>query len=186
MKLSILSLLTLTSLSTATPAAVPVPAPIPQDPRQTTAPTILYPHRTYRTWISTGTIKEDPQDQLLVVKDSNPLNESSALTTFSIPPDTAGLRCLLVIDLWDRDHSTGSQTVDVFTSIEPGRRDRHVGRVFLPRPGRGMWVGVYGWEEEFECPAGEVIGFEFVGVGERVEVRWDIGVTGPLVYVLET
>ncbi|KAL4864941.1 hypothetical protein BDV12DRAFT_175469 [Aspergillus spectabilis] len=174
MKLSVLSLVT--GLATLV-AANPVTLSTRQD-------TILYPHRTYRYWISSGAVKEDPQDQLLVVKDNVPQNESSTLTTFDIPADTAGRTCKLVIDLWDRDHSTGTQTVDVFTSVAPGRRDRHVGRAFLPKPGRAEWVFTLGWEEEFQCPAGELIGFEFVGVGDAVEVRWDIGVTGPLIHVL--
>ncbi|KAL4883494.1 hypothetical protein BJY04DRAFT_216316 [Aspergillus karnatakaensis] len=178
MKLSIISALaTLTALAASTPLS----------PRQTT---ILYPYRTYRYWINSGSVKEDPQDQLLVVKDRSPSNESSTLTTFWIPPEYAGRTCKLVIDLWDRDHSTGTQTVDVFTSVAPGRRDNNIGRVYLPKPGRGEWVSRFGWSEEFECPVGGegegegLIGFEFVGAGDEVEVRWDIGVTGPLIHVL--
>ncbi|KAL2851560.1 hypothetical protein BJY01DRAFT_244894 [Aspergillus pseudoustus] len=182
MKLSILSLLSATSLATAATISSPSSSETNLETRQEA---ILWPHRTYRYWIATGAWKEDPQDQLLVVKDSNPLNESSTLVTWEVPADLAGRTCRLIFDLWDRDVSTGSQTADVFTSIEPGRRDQHVGRIWVPKPGAAEWVFTLGGRvPEFACPAGELIGFEFVGVSDAVEIRWDIGVTGPRVLVL--
>jgi hypothetical protein len=180
MKLSILPLLATATLATA--AAVPSAGDA--HTLESRQETIVWPEATYRYWISSGASKLDPQDQLLVVKDRYPANESSTLTTFSIPPDVAGRTCKLNFDLWDRDHSTGSQTLDVFTSVSPGHRDQHVGRIWVPKPGAAEWVFSFHGLPEFECPAGEVIGFEFVGVGDAVEVRWDIGVTGPRVFVL--
>ncbi|KAL2808256.1 hypothetical protein BJX63DRAFT_424772 [Aspergillus granulosus] len=181
MKLSILPLLTAASLATA--AAVTNPD-LGSNDLHARQGTILWPHRTYRYWISSGEFKEDPQDQLLVVKDSFPQNESSTLVTWEIPTDLSGQTCRLIFDLWDRDVSTGSQTADVFTSVSPGRRDQHVGRIKVPKPGSAEWIYTFGDVPEFECPAGELIGFEFVGVGDAVEIRWDIGVTGPRVLVL--
>ncbi|KAL3467706.1 hypothetical protein BJX64DRAFT_247224 [Aspergillus heterothallicus] len=178
MRLSILPLLSLTTVATA--AAVSTP----NKNLAARQENILWPHRTYRYWISSGTYKEDPQDQLLVVKDSFPHNESSTLVTWEIPPELTGRTCKLVFDLWDRDVSTGSQTADVFTSVEPGRRDQHVGRIWVPKPGSAEWVFAFGGLPEFECPAGELVGFEFVGVGDAVEIRWDIGVTGPRVLLV--
>ncbi|KAL2826648.1 hypothetical protein BDW59DRAFT_160836 [Aspergillus cavernicola] len=174
MKLSVISLL----LTAATLAAA---TPLSLENRQDT---ILWPHRTYRWWLWNGAIKEDPQDQLLVVKDTNPRNESSTLVTFDIAPELEGRTCKLIFDLWDRDVSTGSQTADVFTSVNPGNRDQHVGRVYVPKPGSAEWVFAYQGLPTFKCPAGELTGFEFVGVGDEVEIRWDIGVTGPRIQVL--
>ncbi|KAL2859899.1 uncharacterized protein BJX67DRAFT_368529 [Aspergillus lucknowensis] len=187
MKLSILPLLTTATL--ATTAALPNTLDSRQDQSQNPNPhsnpdTLIWPYRTYRWWVYDGHSKDDPQDQLLVVKDSNPRNESTALVTFDIAPELEGRKCKLILDLWDRDVSTGSQTADVFSSVSPGNRDQHHGRVVVPKPGSAEWVLAMHGMPDFECPAGELIGFEFVGVGEEVGIRWDIGATGPRVQVL--
>lgn len=175
MKLSSISLLTAASLATASPLSLSLSTR--QDP------SIIWPYRTYRWFIRDGTTIEDPQDQLLVVKDNDPAHESSALVTFQIAPDLEGRTCKLILDLWDRDVSTGSQTADVFNSVNPGTRGEYVGRVRLPKPGSAEWISSSDKAPEFPCPAGALIGFEFVGAGDEVAVRWDIGATGPRVQV---
>lgn len=92
-------------------------------------------------------------------------------------------------NLLDRDTSTGSQSVEVFSLINPppegpGSRGEDLGRIRVPAPGVAEWVMAYGGMPEFPCPAGELIGFEFVGVGDQVTIQWDIGVSGPTVQVL--
>src|SRR5690606_15751249 len=119
-------------LASATAAAAAAVAP-----RQTN---LLYPHRTYRRWVHQGDMIEDPQDQLLVVKNGNLEDETSTIVSFVFDKDTAGKQCQLRFELWeDRDISTGSQQLDVFTYknlpedvrvlAEVLERDVHVGRI---------------------------------------------------------
>ncbi|KAM0418904.1 hypothetical protein ACHAPT_012169 [Fusarium lateritium] len=164
--------------------------------------TILWPAGTYRRWIQSGEIVQDPQDQLLIVKNGNPADETSTIVTFDFDQSTKGKTCELIFDLWDRDVSTGTRTLDVFTYSDPPKglralsaadvadwaelesRDHHVGRILAPKPGSATWQMAFeGWPK-IPCPAGQLIGIEYVGVGDRVEVRWDIGVTGPRFRVL--
>ncbi|PGH15922.1 hypothetical protein AJ79_02089 [Helicocarpus griseus UAMH5409] len=162
---------------------------------------LIYPYRTFRYWVQTGNLKEDPQDQLLVVKDGNPANESTAILTFNLPSDLLGRRCRLLFDLWDRDVSTGSKEADVFTVIDPPTsdfsaatiaqwrpakiaemqrsRDVHQGRIRVEAPGSAVWIQSFHGYPEFDCPAGKLFALEYVGVNDRVAIRWDIGVTGP-------
>ncbi|KMU82465.1 hypothetical protein CIHG_00247 [Coccidioides immitis H538.4] len=185
-------LLAAASAVLAAPAAAPAPAPESElAARQTN---VIYPHATFRYWINTGEVKEDPQDQLLVVKDGNRNNESSTIVTFRVGEEYEGRTCKLLFDLWDRDWSTGTQQMDVFSVIDPpgqftilsipsvrpaSSRDKHKGRILAPKPGSATWLQAYDGYPEFPCPVGKLMGIEFVGVGDRVEVRWDIGVTGP-------
>ncbi|KAK3291403.1 uncharacterized protein B0H64DRAFT_244917 [Chaetomium fimeti] len=152
---------------------------------------ILYPSGTYRNWVQTGNIIQDPQDQLLVVKNGIPVEETTAIVTFDFPTDSQGKKCELIFELWgDRDHSTGSQTLDVFTYSDPPRvlsdfaaelkgRDVHVGRIVAPLQDNATWIQSYHGYPVIDCPAGQYLGFQYVGVDDAVEVRWDIGVTGP-------
>lgn len=165
---------------------------------------IIYPHGTFRYWINTGEIKEDPQDQLLVVKNGNTADETSTIVTFNVPPELEGRTCNLLFDLWNRDVSTGTQDLDVFTVINPPvgdfsiasvkasipkwrpaqSRDQHEGRIHVPKPGSAQWIESYHGYPQFPCPAGQLVGIEYVGVGDAVTVRWDIGVTGPRIQPL--
>ncbi|KAE8154698.1 hypothetical protein BDV25DRAFT_135617 [Aspergillus avenaceus] len=175
----------------------------------TTRADLLYPYATYRYWVNTGNFKEDPQDQLLVNKNGNLADETTGIVTFNIPSSASGHKCKLLFDLWARDVSTGSQSADVFTATKPTgasisaegdaalkvlsketaevvvqSRDRHVGRIKAVIPGSAEWTMAYEGYPEFDCPAGQMVGFEFVGVGDAVAIRWDIGVTGPRVQVV--
>ncbi|KAF5024514.1 hypothetical protein F66182_3454 [Fusarium sp. NRRL 66182] len=164
--------------------------------------TIIYPAGTYRYWVETGKTISDPQDQLLIVKNGKTADETTTIVTFEFDETARGKTCMLLFDLWDRDVSTGSKTLDVFTYSDPpsgpgtfsaadaaewaslNSRDNHVGRIKVPKPGVATWEQSYqGWPR-IPCPAGQLIGVEFVGVGDGVEVRWDIGVTGPRFRVL--
>ncbi|KLJ12093.1 hypothetical protein EMPG_12791, partial [Blastomyces silverae] len=58
----------------------------------------IYPHRTFRYWVLSGELKEDPQDQLLVVKDGIAEHETTTIVTFDISPDLQGRRCRLQFD----------------------------------------------------------------------------------------
>ncbi|KAL2111721.1 hypothetical protein VUR80DRAFT_9442 [Thermomyces stellatus] len=163
-------------------------------PRQTD---LLYPHRTYRRWVHSGEMVDDPQDQLLVVKNGNLDDETSAVVSFAFPEETEGKQCQLRFELWpDRDISTGSQTLDVFTynnlPEDVGtlanilERDTQAGRIkALTDRKEAEWIESYDGWPTIPCPAGETIGIEYVGVGDEVEVQWDIGVTGPRFQVLE-
>ncbi|KAL4892235.1 hypothetical protein BDV59DRAFT_202751 [Aspergillus ambiguus] len=195
MKFSLLCMLAMTSAVTA--------ASLHKAQRQES---LLWPYSTYRYWVNSGQWKEDPQDQLLIVKNGVLADETTTIVTFNIPTDLEGHTCKLLFDLWDRDVSTGTQEADVFTATKPTgaersavslktvakqtaefvvqSRDKHVGRIHITAPGTADWIQTYEGYPEFECPAGQVVGFEFVGVGDDVSVRWDIGVTGPRVQVV--
>lgn len=192
----------LTALLASTAAVSVAAAAPPLEARQNQ--NILYPWGTYRRWVQTGEIIEDPQDQPLIVKNGNAADETTTIVAFNVPEDAEGKQCELHFELWDRDVSTGSMTLDVFTYTDPPAdpselvkvlgdggevevkgRDNHVGRVSVPKPGVAEWIESYhGWPV-VPCPAGERIGIEYVGVGDAVEVRWDIGVTGPTFRILE-
>lgn len=163
----------------------------------------VYPYATYRRWVSSGELVEDPQDQPLVVKTSGTPDETTTLVTFNLDASTEGRTCRLDFNLWGRDTSTGSQTMEVFSLLDPAgaasvsaeasralavrlaqSRDKDLGRIRVPAPGTAEWVMAYYGMPEFPCPAGQLIGMEFVGVGDDVTVQWDIGVTGPIVRVL--
>ncbi|KAL1953528.1 hypothetical protein VTO42DRAFT_2626 [Malbranchea cinnamomea] len=182
-------------LATAIAAAGALAAPAPPHPTD-----LVWPSGTFRYWVKTGHVVADPQDQLLVVKDGNQDHETTTIVSFDAQPDLAGRTCRLIFDLWDRDVSTGTQQVDVFSYVDPpvytfnaanvadvrpaSYRDKHKGRLRLPKPGRGEWLVAYDGYPEFPCPQ-NTVAVEFVGVGDRVEVRWDIGVTGPRLEVVE-
>lgn len=185
--------------STAAVATAAVASPVEARETHTT----LYPWGTYRRWVQTGEIKEDPQDQLLIVKNGNAADETTTIVAFNVPESAEGKQCELHFELWDRDVSTGSMELDVFTYTDPPEdpselarllgsggaevkgRDGHAGRVKVPKPGVAEWIMSYDGWPTVPCPAGERIGIEYVGVGDRVEVRWDIGVTGPTFRILE-
>lgn len=158
---------------------------------------ILYPAGTYRYWVQSGKIIQDPQDQLLIVKNGKSADETTTIVTFDFPQSSAGKTCELLFELWGRDVSTGSKTLDVFTYSNPPMpvqafstadvvelvstksRDNHVGRILAPKPGNATWVMAFSGWPRIPCPAGQLIGIEYVGVNDAVAVRWDIGVTGP-------
>jgi hypothetical protein len=180
--LNVLVPVTAASLAAAAPAVLA---------RQLQVGDILYPSGTYRSWVQTGNIIQDPQDQLLVVKNGVPAEETTAIVTFDFPTDSQGKKCELIFELWgDRDHSTGTQELDVFTYTDPPTvlsdlaaqlkgRDIHVGRIVAPLQANATWIQSYHGYPTIDCPAGQHLGFQYVGAGDAVEVRWDIGVTGP-------
>lgn len=188
MKLSVL-LSSLAAITLAAPTLKPRDNPL------------LYPSATFRHFINTGENIQDPQNQPLVLKNNVPADESSTIVTFNFDENLQGRRCKLLFDLWDRDVSTGSQQLDVFSVNNPPtspfttasitnenrpawNRDQQRGRIMVKKPGTAEWIMSYSGWPEFDCPAGMVMGLEFVGVGDAVAVRWDIGVTGPRVQVL--
>ncbi|CAI4213650.1 unnamed protein product [Parascedosporium putredinis] len=168
----------------AAAAAVVSAAPAAPEARQINN-NVVYPAATYRRWIQTGDMVLDPQDQLLIVKNGNAADETSTLVTFDFDASTAGKTCELRFELWDRDVPPNPNTVSVeegiaqLTAAAVKSRDHHVGRIVAPKPGNATWVQAYDGWPSIPCPAGQLIAVEYVGVGDNVEVRWDIGVTGP-------
>ncbi|PGG98008.1 hypothetical protein GX51_07050 [Blastomyces parvus] len=196
-----------TLLISAATAALAAPASSPAgDITSRQIPGKIYPHRTFRYWVSSGKLKEDPQDQLLVVKNGIAEHETTTIVTFDISPDLQGRRCRLQFDLWARDVSTGSKQADVFTVIDPPThdfspatvsqwrpaalaetqrsRDIHQGRIQVEAPGSAQWIQSFHGYPEFDCPAGKLFALEYVGVNDQVAIRWDIGVTGPIIIPL--
>ncbi|KAJ3469597.1 hypothetical protein MRS44_003662 [Fusarium solani] len=80
---------------------------------------IIFPAGTYRRWVQSGKIVQDPQDQLLIVKNGKAADETTTIVTFNFDQSTEGKTCELIFELWDRDVSTGTQTLDVFTWSDP-------------------------------------------------------------------
>ena len=161
------------------------PVPPPSD--------LIWPSNTYRFWVHDGHAIQDPQDQLLVVRNGNVRDETTTIVTFDPKPEFAGRTCRLRIDLWNRDVSTGSQQADVFSwigplpntlnvakvdEIRPFSRGVQKGRITLPKPGQSQWIQQYDGYPEFPCPQ-ELMAIEFVSAGQELALRWDIGATGP-------
>lgn len=163
----------------------------------------VIPAGTYRRYINSGETISNPQDQPLVVKNGNFEDETSTIITFRFDEDTEGLICQLNFELSDEDTSKGTKTMDVFTWTNPedlealttGKvlkkpqtksRDEQAGRVVVSAPGRAGWSMSYGDWPAIPCPAGQLIGVEYVGAGEEVEVGWEVGVTGPRFWVIDS
>lgn len=163
----------------------------------------IYPSATYRRLVSTGELEPDPQGELLVVKDGKAAHEATTIVTFdfdSVSSSLQGKTCKLLFGLGNGDVSTGSQTVDLFAYVDPPSsseesaskreepamkwRDAQLGRIHVTAPGTADWIMSYYGLPEFECPTKGQQGMEIVGVNDAVTMRWDIGVTGPMVQVL--
>ncbi|EEH34302.1 hypothetical protein PAAG_05351 [Paracoccidioides lutzii Pb01] len=190
-----------TLLVSAAAAVLAAPSSSPAEGISARQNDLIYPHRTFRYWVQTGALKEDPQDQLLVVKNGVAADETTTIVTFEVSSDLEGRRCKLLFDLWPRDVSTGSKQADVFTVINPPTqdfsaetvsrwrpaalaetqrsRDIHQGRISVNVPGSAVWIQSFHGYPEFDCPAGKLFALEYVGVNDEVAIRWDIGVTGP-------
>ncbi|KAH7147266.1 hypothetical protein DER46DRAFT_670826 [Fusarium sp. MPI-SDFR-AT-0072] len=157
--------------------------------------TILYPAGTYRYRVQSGKIIWDPQDQLLIVKNGKAADDTTTIVTFEFDERTRGKACELLFELWDRDVSTGIKTLDVFTYSDPPTgprafsaadaakwastksRDNHVGRIRVPKPSNATWEQSYqGWPK-IPCPAGQLVGVEYVGVGDRVQTSLSLSTT---------
>ncbi|KAK2767572.1 hypothetical protein FQN54_003730 [Arachnomyces sp. PD_36] len=185
------------ALLAAASIAVAVPTP-QQDPPHIPPEDLIWPAETYRYWVKTGETELDPISGL-VQKNGNQDEEITTLVNFQFPEELEGRTCRLRFDLWERDTSEGSKRADVFTSLAPegfsiaseavwppgNKRDVHVGRIIANAPGSAVWEQQYHGFPEFPCPAGRVLGGEFVGVGDKDKIEWDIGVTGPRIEVLE-
>ncbi|WEW54773.1 hypothetical protein PRK78_000198 [Emydomyces testavorans] len=191
----------LTLLLTASTAAFAAPAASPDNELAARQNNLIYPHATFRYFINTGQVLENPQDQPLVLKNGNAADESSAIVTFQFGEELKGRTCKLLFDLGNQDVSTGSHQMDVFSVINPPgseqftvatiprvrpalSRDQHRGRIEVFQPGSATWILSYGGYPQFPCPVNELMGIEFVGVGDSVEVRWQIGATGPRIQPL--
>lgn len=179
-------------------ASVAFAVPTPQeDPPHIPPGELIWPRETYRYWVKTGETVLDPPEGL-VQKTGNQDEEITTLVNFQFPEETKGKTCRLRFDLWERDTSQGSQRADVFTSLAPegfsiasdgpwppgNKRDVHVGRIHVKAPGSAVWEQSYHGFPDFPCPAGRFLGGEFVGVGDKDRIIWDIGVTGPRIQVL--
>lgn len=147
---------------------------------------LMYPTSTWRRWVARGELKQDPQNQPLVVKTGDWTDATTAIVKFTFDGSAQDRTCKLLFDLGDTDTSTGTETVDVFSNINaPGWRGQQLGRIHVPAPGDADWIMSFHGMPEFPCPAaGQEMGLEFVGVGDVVTMQWDIGVTGPRVQVL--
>lgn len=161
-----------------------------------------FPSESYLRYINSGETISDPHDRPLVVKNGNFEDETSTIATFQFGDDVAGKTCQLVFELDDDDTSEGTKTMDVFNwtnpedlenlvsgkavkKVQTKSRDEHAGRILVSAPGTATWIMNYGEWPSIPCPAGELIGIEFVGVGDEVEVAWVPGVTGPRFLISE-
>lgn len=165
--------------------------------------TEVLPEGTYRRYINTGETISDPEDQPFVVKNGNFEDETSTIVTFNFDEDTEGKTCELNFKLGEEDVSKGTKTMDIFTWTNPGdlealiagttinnemsikSRNQQAGRVIVSAPGNAEWTMSYNGWPSIPCPAGELIGIEYVGAGEGVEVGWESGSTGPRFVVFD-
>ena len=163
---------------------------------------VVFPSHIIRRFIESGElVEEKPLAHSVVVKNGNAADEVSAITTFDFDESTKGKKCQLHFELQEgRDTSDGSERMDIFIyknlpggaaptkkTVSVKERDEHVGRIHAPLGEAGddaTWEQAYeGWPE-IDCPAGETLGLEFVGVGDEINVKWTETKTGPSFRVL--
>jgi len=120
----------------------------------------------------------------------------TTLVTFDFPASTQGKQCELIFDLDATATASGSQRVQVFSSLKPATgstttwpsgnlRDQQLGSLYFPAPPS---TGV--WEEtgttssgKFPCPAGQTLAGEIVGRWDQVDIKWNAAVSGPKIVV---
>jgi len=116
------------------------------------------------------------------------------IATFWFPWYLKGRHCRINFYLDQYSINTGSKKFDIFTTLQrppqhsttswpPGnQRDQHWGRRRAHRPGFATVVPGYPNKAyNFPCPYGKYKSYEFVGVNDKVHIRWNKNTAGPTV-----
>jgi hypothetical protein len=173
----------------AATSSLAAPAPFQKPSTATT----LYPTVTslYNVW--TGAVTFNVPRGL--VQKTGTSADITTLVRFDIPPSWANRKCQLVFTLGPNDSATGSQRADVFTSLAPATastttwpngnlRDQDVGRLVAVVGGTATFEQAFNGAPQFDCPAGQALGGELVGVYDVDQISWDILTGGPLINLL--
>ncbi|PLB37051.1 uncharacterized protein BDW47DRAFT_126731 [Aspergillus candidus] len=172
-----------TAAITATATALTLKKRPSKQPR----PVLIYPTRTHSRYMNSfnnnnNNIATKNNNTFYILKDPiHPSRDTTCLVTFDL---LSGQTYQLDFHLSSSNSktspiSTGSQTLDVFSTVESSSstpsRDRHLTRLVV-REGGTEWVGM--GVDSGEPPIFKVqennkpIVLEFVGVGDAVEVCW--------------
>lgn len=156
---------------------------------------VLFPGATSVYHVDSGAI-EFNTGHGLVSKTQGSGADTSALVTFAFPADVANKQCEFFLELDNAAlhlvYASGSQKVDVFSSLYPAAEDRNE---WGPGNGRNQHMGrmnvVDGgfstaeWGLTFPCPASQTLGYEVVATGDSQHVEWWEPADGLRVKVLE-
>jgi hypothetical protein len=179
-----------TLFATATLAAATLAAPLEArtgSPGPTFGPSAIFNYD-----VGTGAIQCGPPGGLISKSTSNNGHDITTLATFVYPPESTGKNCALHFYLGPDSGLSGSQKIDVFTSLQPApgcttgwgpgnQRNQHLGRWQAQLNGWASWVESYGGELTYPTPckpAGTVEAFELVGVYDNDYVSWNPAVVG--------
>jgi hypothetical protein len=181
MQFTVLALTSLLALASAAPALV--------ERRFPSAYRIITPSYLSSYTPSTGALDYDPPFGL-VRKPS----DKTTLLAFNIPSIAAGQLCTLHFYLDPSDPSasfTPNAKMDLFDSLKPApeedrstwgpgnQRNQYLAQFRITAKGEaGFSTDVPNSAVGFTCPPAGKVGYELVGVGDSVEVKWGKGVSG--------
>jgi len=151
------------------------------------SPTVI---SQYNVW--TGAISFDTSEGKIFKDGRQP--DITTLVTFDFPDWTEGRQCEFTFELDSTAQLSGSKLFDVFTSLGPATestkdwphgnlRDQHAGRMRAFLPGFAEWVFGVGPSPKFDCPTGQTLAGELVGVYDVDHIEWDNSVAGPRIHV---
>ena len=144
-----------------------------------------YPQTTSLYNITEGVVQENVECGRI----RNIVSDNSLITTavsFSVPSSWMGKNCGLALQI---DACTAPKEIDIFTTLplqlatgssDGNHRDQFVGRFVVRGHKIAFWELTTDRGPEFPCPAGDIIGYELVGVSNMGELTWRIdGAFGP-------
>jgi len=188
------ALASLVAFTSAAPTPAPVEASI--EKRFPYAAHLIVPSAISQYSVSTGAIDYDAPFGL-VRKTGDWNSDVTTLVTFTIPAAAAGATCSLHFWLDNADATasvSGTGLVDLFSSLQPA--PEHDVPAWGP-PGNqrnlplGRWIVKKGQEAKFStdvpnkatfpCPKAGKYGYELVGAGDKIEVKWGKTLSGPYI-----
>lgn len=182
-------------------AATPIAPLYPRDNTTTTnCPTPHPPTHKYflpsATWtydVGTGAINCAAPGGKVFKSDTDGGHDITTLLTFTYPPAVAGATyCQFEFRLEATDVNTGSQKMDLFTSLSPApgctsswppgnQRNINLGRLDAVSGGEATWEATYSTylTGPTKCQApGTVEGLELVGVYDNDDIEWSPYISG--------
>jgi hypothetical protein len=182
----------LASVAALAASVIAAPASAPIEARTGSPGNYFTPSSIYNYDVGTGAIACSPAGGLVHKSTTNNGHDITTLVTFTYPPETAGKKCSLYFYLDSAAGLSGSQKIDVFTSLNPApgcttgwgpgnQRDQQLGRLSATLGNYASWE----WTSSgyltvpTDCkPAGTVEGFELVGVYDNDYVSWNPALAG--------
>lgn len=187
------------ALLAGTTLAAPAPSPCARGKRGCVTPTpspvtgdTIYPNSVANYDVGNGHLTHTGWGSVYKA-DSDGGHDRTTLLTFTYPAAAAGKTCQLFFPLEGWETATGSQQVDVYTSLQaapgydtfdwpPGnQRDQELGRLDVVVGGEATWDWTSSGFLTGPTPcgvAGGQVNLELVGVNDNDDVEWDPWVSG--------